>query len=163
MLIWTWARRRKVSDGPLINRTIYRLNTESEFGRVVSQQRTFSYSGSDPSALYFPETISTESLNQSSVHLEMTDFETEKPLRKISEAFKELAATVNSQSAIVEVASFSRACSLVSPLFGCLGIAFKFAEMDYVAKVSLLPFDYICFEFNVFDLALILILILILL
>ncbi|KAG8639209.1 hypothetical protein MANES_14G122400v8 [Manihot esculenta] len=65
----------------------------------------------------------------------MTDFETEKPLRKISEAFKELAATVNSQSAIVEVASFSRACSLVSPLFGCLGIAFKFAEMDYVAKV----------------------------
>ncbi|KAF2310783.1 hypothetical protein P3X46_031456 [Hevea brasiliensis] len=65
----------------------------------------------------------------------MTDFENEKPLRKISEAFKELAATVNSQSADIEVAPFSRACSLVSPLFGCLGIAFKFAEMDYVAKV----------------------------
>ncbi|KAH7568499.1 hypothetical protein JRO89_XS06G0007600 [Xanthoceras sorbifolium] len=61
----------------------------------------------------------------------------EKPLRKISDAFKELAATVNSQpvGADVEVAPFSHACSLVSPLFGCLGIAFKFAEMDYVAKV----------------------------
>uniref|UniRef100_M8ATP3 Glycolipid transfer protein domain-containing protein 1 n=1 Tax=Aegilops tauschii TaxID=37682 RepID=M8ATP3_AEGTA len=31
---------------------------------------------------------------------------------------------------------FSRACSNVSVLFGCLGIAFKFAEMDYVAKAS---------------------------
>ncbi|KAJ4702991.1 accelerated cell death 11-like [Melia azedarach] len=61
--------------------------------------------------------------------------ENDKPLRKISEAFKGLAATVNSQSADVELAPFSHACSLVSPLFGCLGIAFKFAEMDYVAKV----------------------------
>ncbi|KAK4589004.1 hypothetical protein RGQ29_019848 [Quercus rubra] len=60
-----------------------------------------------------------------------------KPLRKISEAFRELEATVNSQTPDdVEVASFSRACSLISPLFGCLGIAFKFAEMDYVAKVN---------------------------
>ncbi|VVA29320.1 PREDICTED: accelerated cell death [Prunus dulcis] len=59
----------------------------------------------------------------------------EKPLRKISEAFKELEAAVNSQTAEIEVAPFSSACSLVSPLFGCLGIAFKFAEIDYVAKV----------------------------
>ncbi|XP_059438629.1 accelerated cell death 11 [Corylus avellana] len=66
----------------------------------------------------------------------MADLNDEKPLRKISEAFKELAATVNSQTADVEVASFSRACSHVSPLFACLGIAFKFAEMDYVAKVN---------------------------
>ncbi|KAJ6304072.1 hypothetical protein OIU77_017867 [Salix suchowensis] len=65
----------------------------------------------------------------------MGDLETEKPLRKIAEAFKELEATINSQAQEVEVASFSHACSLVSPLFGCLGIAFKFAEMDYVAKV----------------------------
>ncbi|ESR62170.1 hypothetical protein CICLE_v10016636mg [Citrus x clementina] len=59
-----------------------------------------------------------------------------KPLAKISELFKELAATVNSEAADVELAAFSRACSHVSPLFGCLGIAFKFAEMDYVAKVD---------------------------
>ncbi|XP_030972957.1 accelerated cell death 11 [Quercus lobata] len=60
-----------------------------------------------------------------------------KPLRKISESFKELEATVNSQTPDdIDVASFSRACSLISPLFGCLGIAFKFAEMDYVAKVN---------------------------
>lgn len=60
----------------------------------------------------------------------------EKPLRKISDAFKDLAATVNSETSDIEVAPFSRACSLVSPLFGCLGIAFKFAEMDYVSKVN---------------------------
>ncbi|KAH8485590.1 hypothetical protein H0E87_027139 [Populus deltoides] len=65
----------------------------------------------------------------------MGDFDTAKPLRKIAEAFKELEATINSQSQEVEVAPFSHACSLVSPLFGCLGIAFKFAEVDYVAKV----------------------------
>ncbi|OWM71296.1 accelerated cell death 11 [Punica granatum] len=65
--------------------------------------------------------------------------DSDKPLRKIAEAFKELAIVVNSQDAggaDVSVAPFSRACSLVSPLFGCLGIAFKFAEMDYVAKVN---------------------------
>ncbi|KAL2932189.1 Accelerated cell death 11 [Bienertia sinuspersici] len=60
----------------------------------------------------------------------------EKPLRKIAEAFKDLAITVNSQDSDLDVASFSHACSLVSPLFGCLGIAFKFAERDYVAKVK---------------------------
>jgi len=65
----------------------------------------------------------------------MGDLDTAKPLRKIAEAFKELEATINSQSQEVEVAPFSHACSLVSPLFGCLGIAFKFAEVDYVAKV----------------------------
>lgn len=59
-----------------------------------------------------------------------------KPLREISESFKALAETVNSKSAALEVGPFSRACSHVSVLFGCLGIAFKFAEMDYVAKVE---------------------------
>ncbi|WCJ24276.1 Glycolipid transfer protein (GLTP) family protein [Euphorbia peplus] len=65
----------------------------------------------------------------------MANSGTDKPLRKISEAFKDLAIAVNSQNPNLEVAPFSHACSLVSPLFGCLGIAFKFAEMDYVAKV----------------------------
>ncbi|RWR85826.1 accelerated cell death 11 [Cinnamomum micranthum f. kanehirae] len=62
----------------------------------------------------------------------------EKPLRKIAASFKDLAAAVNSQNpeVKVEVAPFSAACSHVSVLFGCLGIAFKFAEMDYVAKVD---------------------------
>ncbi|POO00961.1 Glycolipid transfer protein domain containing protein [Trema orientale] len=60
----------------------------------------------------------------------------EKQLTKIEEAFKELAATVTSGGVDVEVAPFSHACSQISPLFGCLGIAFKFAEMDYVYKVN---------------------------
>ncbi|CAA2988587.1 accelerated cell death 11 [Olea europaea subsp. europaea] len=64
-----------------------------------------------------------------------------KPLRKIAEAFKELANAINSQSPDgdeeprIELGQFSLACSLVSPLFGCLGIAFKFAERDYDDKV----------------------------
>ncbi|XP_068655219.1 accelerated cell death 11-like [Aristolochia californica] len=59
----------------------------------------------------------------------------DKPLRRIAESFKELAAIVKSNSDL-EVGSFSRACSNVSVLFSCLGIAFKFAELDYVAKVN---------------------------
>ncbi|KAL8254947.1 hypothetical protein R6Q59_033168 [Mikania micrantha] len=66
----------------------------------------------------------------------------DKPLRKISEAFIEIAGSISSQDqhpnqqSEIQLASFSRACSLISPLFRCLGIAFKFAEMDYVAKVN---------------------------
>ncbi|KAB1209023.1 hypothetical protein CJ030_MR6G010460 [Morella rubra] len=39
-----------------------------------------------------------------------------KPLRNISEAFKELAATVDSQTADTEVAPFSWPCSLLLPM-----------------------------------------------
>ncbi|KAJ1414412.1 Glycolipid transfer protein domain [Sesbania bispinosa] len=61
----------------------------------------------------------------------------DKTLHQIAGAFKDLATVVaDSPNAELEVAPFSRACSLVSPLFGCLGVAFKFAEMDYVAKVD---------------------------
>ncbi|OIV91909.1 hypothetical protein TanjilG_17901 [Lupinus angustifolius] len=62
----------------------------------------------------------------------------DKTLVKIAVAFDSLAtvAADSNNGAAVEVAPFSHACSLVSPLFGCLGIAFKFAEMDYVAKVK---------------------------
>ncbi|KAF1882086.1 hypothetical protein Lal_00038730, partial [Lupinus albus] len=62
----------------------------------------------------------------------------DKILVKIADAFNSLAtvAADSNNAAAVEVAPFSHACSLVSPLFGCLGIAFKFAEMDYVAKVK---------------------------
>ncbi|MCI29266.1 glycolipid transfer protein domain-containing protein 1-like [Trifolium medium] len=68
----------------------------------------------------------------------------DKTLHQIAVAFKDLANTVSdSQTAEVEVAPFSRACSLISPLFGCLGIAFKFAEMDFVAKVSLIAYSLI--------------------
>ncbi|KAH1208885.1 Accelerated cell death 11 [Glycine max] len=68
----------------------------------------------------------------------MTEGNGDKTLRKIADAFNDLANVfTDSQSAEAEVkvAPFSHACSLVSPLFGCLGVAFKFAEMDYVAKV----------------------------
>ncbi|KAL0349062.1 UNVERIFIED_CONTAM: Accelerated cell death 11 [Sesamum angustifolium] len=65
--------------------------------------------------------------------------EEEKTLKKMAEAFKELANTINQcpdGEARLELAAFSKSCSLVSPLFRCLGIAFKFAELDYVSKVD---------------------------
>ncbi|KAL6517152.1 hypothetical protein OROHE_017858 [Orobanche hederae] len=62
----------------------------------------------------------------------------EKTLTLMADAFKELADAINQpdgEDAHLGLGSFSRACSLVSPLFRCLGIAFRFAELDYVAKV----------------------------
>lgn len=58
-----------------------------------------------------------------------------KPLSAVVEAFEELARIIESGPKDLRLAQFSDACSLVSVLFGCLGIAFKFAELEYVAKV----------------------------
>ncbi|XP_048134713.1 ACD11 homolog protein-like isoform X2 [Rhodamnia argentea] len=60
------------------------------------------------------------------------------PLSGIAEAFEEMAALLRSDeggSVELRLDEFCDACSLVSVLFGCLGLAFKFAEMEYVAKV----------------------------
>uniref|UniRef100_A0A0E0KJV0 Glycolipid transfer protein domain-containing protein n=1 Tax=Oryza punctata TaxID=4537 RepID=A0A0E0KJV0_ORYPU len=63
----------------------------------------------------------------------MGSSEGDKPLRRIAASFEELVAVAKQQPpGAMEVGSFARACSNVSVLFGCLGIAFKFAEMDYV-------------------------------
>lgn len=62
--------------------------------------------------------------------------ESERPLQLIAIAFSDLAADVKEEKeANLPVASFASASSRVSILFGCLGIAFKFAERDYVSKV----------------------------
>ncbi|GJM96834.1 hypothetical protein PR202_ga13702 [Eleusine coracana subsp. coracana] len=76
----------------------------------------------------------------------MGSIEAEKPLRRIAASFEELEAVAKQQPpGVMDAGVFSRACSNVSVLFGCLGIAFKFAEMDYVAKAptprSLSPVD----------------------
>jgi len=61
---------------------------------------------------------------------------TNRPLRQIAEAFQELALVLNSGNGDIQLAPFCRACSSVSVLFGYLGIAFKFAEVDFVAKIQ---------------------------
>ncbi|KZV26961.1 glycolipid transfer protein-like [Dorcoceras hygrometricum] len=60
------------------------------------------------------------------------------PLSAMADSFEELAALVKSKgfSYDLDLKTFCDACSLVSVLFGCLGIAFKFAELEYVSKVS---------------------------
>lgn len=59
------------------------------------------------------------------------------PLAAMAEAFEELSKLVKSSpsSYHLRLINFCDACSLVSVLFGCLGIAFKFAEHEYIAKV----------------------------
>ncbi|KAF5745273.1 Glycolipid transfer protein (GLTP) family protein [Tripterygium wilfordii] len=59
------------------------------------------------------------------------------PLSSIAEAFEELETILKYSGAQGELRlnKFCDACSLVSVLFNCLGIAFKFAELEYVAKV----------------------------
>ncbi|XP_022726121.1 ACD11 homolog protein-like [Durio zibethinus] len=62
---------------------------------------------------------------------------TKTPLSAIAQAFEELSEFLGCQMKDEELRldTFSDACSLVSVLFSCLGLAFKFAEMEYVAKV----------------------------
>ncbi|KAF2563364.1 hypothetical protein F2Q70_00017978 [Brassica cretica] len=55
-------------------------------------------------------------------------------METVADAFKGLAATVNSRKPQVTVKQFSDACSLFSGLFGILDTSFKFAKMDYVSK-----------------------------
>ncbi|XVF43040.1 hypothetical protein PTKIN_Ptkin02bG0008800 [Pterospermum kingtungense] len=59
------------------------------------------------------------------------------PLSAIAQAFEELSEFLGSRNKDEELRldKFCDACSLVSVLFSCLGLAFKFAEMEYVAKV----------------------------
>ncbi|XP_058183254.1 accelerated cell death 11-like [Rhododendron vialii] len=59
-------------------------------------------------------------------------------LTKIAEAFNELADDVNSPSTPprLSLSKFCSACRLLSPLIGCMGIACRFAEIEFSAKVD---------------------------
>lgn len=59
------------------------------------------------------------------------------PLSAIAEAFEELSSHNRYHDLMLK--PFCDACSLVSVLFGSLGIAFKFAEIEYVSKVCYTP------------------------
>ncbi|KAL7606809.1 ACD11 homolog protein [Lactuca sativa] len=65
---------------------------------------------------------------------------TETPLASIAQAFEEIADLIkkgnkSEGSVDLRLKPFCEACTLVSVLFGCLGIAFRFAEMEYTSKV----------------------------
>lgn len=62
------------------------------------------------------------------------------PLSTIAEAFEELSKLLknwkaNGSNEDMPLGKFCEACSRISILFSCLGIAFKFAELEYVSKV----------------------------
>ncbi|KAH9627262.1 hypothetical protein KSS87_017484 [Heliosperma pusillum] len=57
------------------------------------------------------------------------------PLSSIVEAFEEVAEIIEDGNQELALKTFCDACALVSVLFNSLGIAFKFAEMEYCAKV----------------------------
>lgn len=62
------------------------------------------------------------------------------PLSAMAEAFEELIeiskANQKGSEEEMRLDTFCDACSFVSVLFGCLGLAFKFAELEYVSKVA---------------------------
>ncbi|RRT35729.1 hypothetical protein B296_00056682 [Ensete ventricosum] len=58
------------------------------------------------------------------------------PLAEVAQAFEEIAGLLEAGSGDLRLGPFSDACSLVSILFDSLGLAFKFAEIEYVAKVG---------------------------
>ncbi|KAF7133230.1 hypothetical protein RHSIM_Rhsim09G0132800 [Rhododendron simsii] len=59
-------------------------------------------------------------------------------LTKIAEAFNELADDVNSPSTPprLSLSKFCSACRLLSPLIGCMGIACRFADLEFSEKVG---------------------------
>ncbi|KAK7280494.1 hypothetical protein RJT34_25558 [Clitoria ternatea] len=67
----------------------------------------------------------------------VVDSPTASPLSAIAEAFEELSKTLkdNKNGQEIRLDTFCQAASLVSILFRCLGLAFKFAELEYVAKL----------------------------
>ncbi|KAG8382921.1 hypothetical protein BUALT_Bualt05G0130100 [Buddleja alternifolia] len=60
------------------------------------------------------------------------------PLSAVADAFEDLSALIEAKDFDydLDLKMFCDACSLVSILFGCLGMAFKFAELEYVSKVN---------------------------
>ncbi|GKF15220.1 ACD11 homolog protein-like protein, partial [Tanacetum coccineum] len=64
------------------------------------------------------------------------------PLSSIAKAFEEISDLIQKGVVVdgkegavnLKLKPFCEACTLVYVLFGCLGIAFKFAEMEYTAK-----------------------------
>ncbi|KAF8040237.1 hypothetical protein BT93_B2468 [Corymbia citriodora subsp. variegata] len=57
-------------------------------------------------------------------------------LSGIADAFEKLAGSLSSDGGGLRLDALCDACAPVSVLFGCLGIAFKFAKLEYVSKVS---------------------------
>ena len=59
------------------------------------------------------------------------------PLSAVVEAFEEMAKLLKSrkEDQQLRLDTFCEACSLVSVFFGCLGLAFKFAESEYLSKI----------------------------
>lgn len=64
-----------------------------------------------------------------------------RPLALVAAAFEDISRMIDGDDdgedpCDLRLAPFSSACSLVTVLFGCLGFAFKFAELEYASKVS---------------------------
>ncbi|TKY50821.1 ACD11-like protein [Spatholobus suberectus] len=61
----------------------------------------------------------------------------QQPLSAIAEAFEGLSKRLKERNNAqgIRLDTFCEAASLVSVLFRCLGLAFKFAELEYVAKL----------------------------
>lgn len=102
-------------------------------------------------ALSAPKSSSTIDMEVVSKRYE--DSTTSTPLSSIVEALEEIAMFLKNKSSEEQLRldTFCHSCSLISILFGCLGLAFKFAELEYISKVTFFfpPFThyFFCFYF----------------
>ncbi|KAB2607408.1 hypothetical protein D8674_007125 [Pyrus ussuriensis x Pyrus communis] len=60
----------------------------------------------------------------------------ERILTRLADEFEQPAAQLNSPVPTMEIDKFTQPCHLVSPLIRHLGVAMKFADIEYSAKVS---------------------------
>lgn len=84
-----------------------------------------------------PELVVQDSAMTTTSHAEPNVRE-QKPLSPVVEAFEDLAnhlQRIDIDGGELRLDTFCDSCSLVSILFSCLGLAFKFAESEYVSKV----------------------------
>ncbi|XP_047307213.1 ACD11 homolog protein-like [Impatiens glandulifera] len=86
----------------------------------------------------FNRTMSMPDMVNDNPVFDDSDNTKQRPLSAVAEAFEDLSKMVNDAGTSpgeLRLKPFCDACSLVSVLFGCLGMAFRFAELEYVSKV----------------------------
>ncbi|KVH97635.1 Glycolipid transfer protein domain-containing protein, partial [Cynara cardunculus var. scolymus] len=117
----------------------------TKFAGFLGDAETLEDSDTNSMALlsYFTSNRDRENVRSRKMNNDDDDYKdaaTGTPLSTIAQAFEEISDLIkkgNDKGISVDLylKPFCEACSLVSVLFGCLGIAFKFAEMEYTAKV----------------------------
>lgn len=112
---------------PPLFRTINKINTRDLVIAILTWASKMSMVLSAPKSSSVIEVVSKR----------YEDHVVSTPLSSIVEAFEDIdkLLQVKKSEEGLRLDTFCHACSRISILFGCLGVAFKFAESEYVSKV----------------------------